>query len=97
MLSNDERRTLEKIQADLTESDPELARMLASGKATGPSRHRRGLVWAVGLMASLQTLAMLAVGVAIGAFVAATVVGAVLVCQLWWPHRGLTHPRRRNP
>ena len=97
MLSNDERRTLGKMQAVLAESDPELARLFATGDTTRLFRIRCGyLVWAVGAMASLLTLVMLAFGVATGAFLGATIVLGAFVCQLWWPHPGRTHARRNT-
>ena len=98
MLSDHERRTLEQIQSDLAESDPDFARYLAVGETPATLRAlRRGyVIWFIAATAALLTIMSAATGLTSGAILCATLVLGALVCQLWWPHPGLSHQRRRN-
>lgn len=99
MLSDRERRTLPQIQADLVDSDPDFAQFFTASVVT-PTAHglrRAYLIWVIAAPAALLTLLSLAIGLAIGAFVCATVVLGALMCQLWWPQPGFRHlSKRRN-
>ena len=85
MLSDHERRTLEQIQSDLTESDPELARYLAVGDTPVTLRalRRSYVIWFVAATAALLTIVSAAAGLTSGAILCATVVLGALLCQLW--------------
>ncbi len=98
MLSDHERRTLEQIESDLAESDPEFARYLAVGetRATPRAVRRNYVIWFIAATAALLTIMSAATGLTSGAILCATLVLGALVCQLWWPHPGLSHQRRRN-
>ena len=98
MLSDHERRTLEQIQSDLAESDPEFARYLAVGETPPTLRalRRTYVIWFIAATAALLTIMSAATGLTSGAILCATVVLGALVCQLWWPHPGMSHLRRRN-
>ena len=99
MLSDHERRTLGQIQAELAASDPEFAQFFTASDVTPtvPGLRRTYLIWVIAATAALLTLLSLAIGLASGAFLCATVVLGALVCQLWWPHPGFSHlSKRRN-
>lgn len=99
MLSDRERSTLRQIQADLAESDPELARFFVSSEIPPTPVDPRGVyvIWAIAAAAAVLALGGLALGSAITAFLGTSVVLGALVGLLWCPRLGLRDLLRGRP
>jgi hypothetical protein len=81
MLSDHERRTLAKIEVELTASDPGFAQSLAASEV--PSRPRYSyLLWVVGMSVAVLILLSLAAGLPGGVFLGAALVLGALTCLL---------------
>lgn len=97
MLSDHERQTLVKIQFHLATSDPELARCLTAGEVSPPRGLRYAyLTWFVAATGALLSILSLAIELYTATFLCGTVTLGAVVCQLWWPHPGLGHLRKRK-
>lgn len=84
MLSDHERRTLAKIEADLGANDPPFAGLFAaSDRARAPLRPRRSYpFWGIATSVALLVMLSLAAGLPGGVFFGAALVLGALVCHL---------------